>query len=99
MDAVVDLPYGALPGCCPGHYYWAREWWEWLVRCVTPREENIDPFFNYWVYTTKDQYDFIEKLGGIRFMDHARQLMEAAEANIDDSNVSFAYQEVIPKWD
>ncbi|MDD3898241.1 MAG: CoA-transferase [Syntrophomonadaceae bacterium] len=99
VDAVVDMPYGALPGCCPGYYYWAREWWEWLVRNVTPREENIAAFFDYWVYSTKDQYDFIDKLGGIRFMDHARELMEAAEANIDDSKVSFAYQEVIPKWD
>jgi len=99
VDAVVDMPYGALPGCCPGYYYWAREWWEWLVRNVTPREENIDAFFDYWVYSTKDQYDFIDKLGGIRFLDHARQLMEAAEANIDDSKVSFAYEEVIPKWD
>jgi hypothetical protein len=32
-------------------------------------------------------------------MDGARKLMEAAEATIDDSLVSFAYQEVIPKRD
>lgn len=99
VDAVVDLPYGALPGCCPGYYYWAREWWEWLVRCSTPRFEACQDFFAHWVYSSKDQYDFIEKLGGIRFIDHARQLMEAAEANIDDSLVSFDYQEVIPAKD
>ncbi|WP_054695355.1 CoA transferase subunit A [Syntrophomonas palmitatica] len=99
VDAVVDMPYGALPGCCPGHYYWAREWWEWLVRICTPTAEGTKGFFEYWVNDTKDQYDFIEKLGGIRFMDEARRLMEAAQATIDDSLVSFAYQEVIPKRD
>jgi len=99
VDAVVDMPYGALPGCCPGYYYWAREWWEWLVRICTPTAEGTEGFFDYWVRETKDQYDFIEKLGGIRFLDHARKLMEAAQANIDDSDVSFAYQEVIPKRD
>lgn len=99
VDAVVELPYGALPGCCPGHYYWAREWWEFLVRCCTPKVENIQDFFEYWIYSTKDQYDFIEKLGGIRFIDHARKLVEAAQGYIDDSGVDFSYQEVKPKWD
>lgn len=99
VDAVVEVPYGAYPGCCPGHYYWAREWWEWLIRVATPKKENIQDFFDYWVYSTKDQYDFIDKIGGMRTIDHERRLMEAAQANIDDSLVDFAYQEVIPKWD
>ncbi len=99
VDAVVDLPYGALPGCCPGHYYWSREWWEWLIRIITPKEEHVQPYFDHWVFSTKDQYDFIEKLGGIRFIDTARQQMQAAQYTIDDSLVNFDYQEVIPKWD
>lgn len=99
VDAVCEVPYGALPGCCPGHYYWAREWWEWLVRIGTPKPESCQDFFDYWVYSTKDQYDFIDKLGGIRFLDEARRQMEAAQATIDDSLVSFDYQEVIPKWE
>lgn len=99
VDAVVEMPYGALPGCCPGHYYWAREWWEWLVRIATPTEENCIDFFDNWVFSTKDQFEFIEKLGGIRFINEARRQMEAAQANMDDSQVDFNYQEVIPKWD
>lgn len=99
VDAVVELPYGALPGCCPGCYYWAREWWEWLVRIGTPKQENVDDIMRYWVFECKDQFDFIEKLGGIRFIDQATRLMEAAQGTIDDSLVSFDYQEVIPKWD
>lgn len=99
VDAVVDMPYGALPGSCPGHYYWHREWWEWLVRIGTPSMDSINDFFDYWVFSTKDQFDFIEKLGGARFLNTARQQMEAAQGNVDDSLVSFDYQEVIPKRD
>lgn len=99
VDAVCEVPYGALPGCCPGHYYWAREWWEWLVRIGTPDVDCIEDFFRYWVFETKDQYDFIDRLGGIRFLDQARRQMEAAQATIDDSDISFDYQEVIPKRD
>lgn len=99
VDAVVEMPFGALPGCCPSEYYWAREWWEWLVRIGTPEFENLKDFFDYWVFGTKDQFDFIEKLGGIRFINDAVRQMKAAQANIDDSQVSFIYQEVIPKWE
>lgn len=99
VDAVVEMPYGALPGSCPGEYYWHREWWEWLVRIATPSEDNINDFFKYWIFETKDQFDFIEKLGGIRFINQAVRQMQAAEANIDDSLISFDYQEVIPKWE
>ncbi len=28
VDAVVELPFGALPGYMPGCYYWARRWWK-----------------------------------------------------------------------
>ncbi|HWQ75868.1 MAG TPA: CoA-transferase [Syntrophomonas sp.] len=98
VDAVVDLPYGALPGSCPGHYYWAREWWEWLLRIASVNLENVHSFFDYWVFSSKDQYDFIDKLGGSRFLDGIRQLMEAAQGSLDDSSADFSYQEVIPVW-
>ncbi len=96
VDAVVEMPYGALPGCCPGHYYWAREWWEHLVRVAGPDENKLQEYLQYWILDCKDQFDFIEKLGGARFLEEARTLMEAAQANIDDSLVSFDYEEVKP---
>ncbi|HZK42860.1 MAG TPA: CoA-transferase [Syntrophomonadaceae bacterium] len=99
VDAVVDMPYGAVPGSCPGHYYWSREWWEWLIRIGTPELESMTAYMEHWVFESKDQFDFIEKLGGIRFINEARKQMEAAQATIDDSLVSFDYQEVIPKRD
>lgn len=99
VDAVVELPYGAYPGCCPGHYYWSREWWEWLIRIATVTYENMLEYTDRWIMNCKDQYEFIEKLGGIRLIDNARRLMEASQLKIDDSLISFDYQEVIPKWD
>ena len=67
------------------------------MRIGTPDVDCIEDFFRYWVFETKDQYDFIDRLGGIRFLDEARRQMEAAQATIDDSDISFDYQEVIPK--
>lgn len=99
VDAVVEQPYGAYPGSCPGHYYWFREWWEFLVRVCTPKPESTYDFLKYWVLDSKDQYDFIEKAGGMRRLDAERRLMQAAQGTIDDSLIDFSYQEVIPKWD
>ncbi|HWQ76965.1 MAG TPA: CoA-transferase [Syntrophomonas sp.] len=99
VDAVVELPYGAYPGCCPGHYYWNREWWEALIRIGTATYENMVEFTDGWIMNIKDQYDFIDKVGGIAVIDKARRLMEAAQGTADDSLISFDYQEIIPKWD
>ena len=99
VDAVVEMPYGAFPGSCPGHYYWHREWWEFLIRIGTVTYENMMEYTDRWIMNTKDQFDFIEKLGGVRMIDQARRLMEAAQGNADDTAISFDYQEVIPKRD
>lgn len=99
VDAVVEMPYGAFPGSCPGYYYWHREWWEFLIRIGTITYENMMDYTDRWIMNTKDQYDFIEKLGGVRMIDKARRLMEAAQGNADDTAISFDYQEVIPKRD
>jgi hypothetical protein len=96
VDAVVELPYGAYPGSCPGHYYWYREWWEWLVRIGTPDVDALNDFFKYWMLDTRDQYDFIEKAGGLRRLDQERRLMQAAQGILDDSLADFAYKEVKP---
>jgi hypothetical protein len=56
-------------------------------------------FTDRWIFNTKDPYDFVEKCGGIRTIDQARRLAQAAEGTIDDTAISFHYQEVIPKRD
>ena len=103
VDAVVELPYGCLPGCCPGHYYWAREWWEWLMRIATRDEAAMQDFMNVWIYGCKDQCEMMDKLseylGGARYMDNLRRLQKAEEFLIEDSGVDFSYTQVVPKRD
>jgi glutaconate CoA-transferase subunit A len=103
VDAVVELPYGCLPGCCPGYYYWAREWWEWLMRIATRDDAAMKDFMKVWVYDCEDQYALYDKLsatlGGARYMDNLRRLQKAEEYLLEDSGVDFSYNTVIPKRD
>ena len=103
VDAVVELPYGCMPGSCPGHYYWAREWWEWLMRIATKDETCMQDFYNIWVLGCKNQYELMDRLakdmGGYAYIDHLRRLEKAEEYLIEDSGVDFTYEPVIPKWD
>lgn len=103
VDAVVELPWGCLPGSCPGHYYWAREWWEWLMRIATRNETAMQDFMDVWVYGCKDQYavidKFISSFGSSRYIDNLRRLEKAEEYLIEDKGVDFSYNQVVPKWD
>jgi glutaconate CoA-transferase subunit A len=90
-DAVVELPYGALPGSMPGYYYWPRQWWEKLMRFSAINEENIGTFLDEWIFGTKNQIEFLEKLGGAKWMIEARRQTKAAEG--DNEDIDFSYQE------
>ena len=47
--------------------------------------------FNEWVMDTKDQFEFVEKLGGAKWISEARRQTKAAEN--DNEDIDFAYQE------
>ncbi len=93
VDAVVELPYGGLPGSVPGAYYWPRQWWEKLMRWATRSEENLAKFLDEWVFGTKDQFDIIDKLGGGRFLVEAKRQTLAAEYQNDDDGFDFSYED------
>ncbi len=95
-DAVVELPYGAAPGQMPGCYYWARRWWEKMMRYACVSDENLKNFFDYWIIDSKDQFDFIEKLGGAKWLAEAKRLTKAAEYDNEDDGVDFSYEEWNP---
>jgi acyl CoA:acetate/3-ketoacid CoA transferase alpha subunit len=103
VDAVVELPYGCLPGCCPGYYYWAREWWEWLMRIATKTDAAMQDFIDNWIWGCKDQYAVIDRLakdmGGFAYIDNLRRMQKAEEYLIEDTGVDFTYETVIPKWE
>jgi len=90
-DAVVELPFGAVPGNMPGYYYWSRQWWEKTLRYASPKEENFIEHINEWVMNTKDQFEFVEKLGGAKWIAESRRQTKAAEN--DNEDVDFSYQE------
>ncbi len=90
-DAVVELPFGAVPGNMPGCYYWSRQWWEKTMRYAGPDEENFMKHFKEWVFDTKDQFEFVEKLGGVKWISEARRQTKAAEN--DNEDIDFTYQE------
>ena len=90
-DAVVELPFGAVPGNMPGYYYWSRQWWEKLLRYGGPDEERFMEFLEEWITGTKDQFEFVEKLGGAKWVAEARRQTKAAES--DNEDIDFRYQE------
>lgn len=96
-DAVVDLPFGAVPGNMPGYYYWARQWWEKLLRYGSVDEERSREFNDEWMINTKDQFEFVEKLGGAKWIAEARRQTKAAESENED--IDFSYQEYTPEND
>ena len=92
-DAVVELPYGGLPGSVPGCYYWARQWWEELMRFAARSPENAKVFCEKWIFSCKDQYDLIDKLGGPRFMVESRRQTKVAEYDNEEDGFDFSYEE------
>ncbi len=91
-DCVVELPFGAVPGNMPGCYYWSRQWWEKFVRYGGVSDANTQELLEYWIMDSPDQFAFIEKLGGARWIAEARRQTRAAEN--DNEGVDFAYEEV-----
>src|SRR5512137_587304 len=53
-DAVVEMPFGALPGSMPGCYYWPRQWWEKCMRFGGASDENNKAFCDEWIKGTKN---------------------------------------------
>ncbi len=106
VDAVVELPWGCMPGSCPGYYYWSREWWEYGVRIGNNLDKHggsAADYYRYWIMDTKDNYDFVDKLnasfGGVRYIDSLRRLQRGEEYLAEDKGLDFDYPQVIPIWE
>ena len=99
VDAVVEMPFGAVPGNMPGYYYWSRQWWEKFLRYGTLTEENLQEFMQNWVFGCRDQFDFVEKLGGARWVAKSRRLTKTAEYDNEDAGYDYSYQPYTLKQD
>jgi acyl CoA:acetate/3-ketoacid CoA transferase alpha subunit len=95
VDAVVEMPYGALFGSMPGLYYWPRRTWEKILRYWAHQEGKIEEFYDLFLVQCKDQYDIIDKvLGGSNWIANAKRLTKAEEYDNEDESVDFNYT----KW-
>ncbi len=97
VDAVVELPYGAVPGYMPGCYYWARRWWEKMFFSMGQGQETMEALIKEWILDTRDVRDVVKKLGGVDFMINQRRLARAAEADNEDDGVDFGYEPWSPR--
>jgi acyl CoA:acetate/3-ketoacid CoA transferase alpha subunit len=94
VDAVVEMPYGALFGAMPGLYYWPRRMWEKTLRYWAHKEGALDDFYNLLLNDCKDQFDIIDKLlGGSKWMVNAKRLTKAEEGDNEEEGVDFHYKE------
>jgi hypothetical protein len=97
VDAVVELPFGAVPGNMPGCYYWSRQWWEKFLRFGCLSNDNLKTFLDEWVFSCSDQFDFVDKLGGAKWIAETRKQTKSAEG--DNEDMDFSYTEYTPAND
>ncbi len=94
VDAVVEMPYGALIGSMPGLYYWPRRMWEKVMRYWAYKDGAMQEFHDEIIFGCKDQFEVIDKLlGGSKWMANAKRLTKAEEYDNEDEGVDFHYKE------
>jgi acyl CoA:acetate/3-ketoacid CoA transferase alpha subunit len=73
VDAVVEVPWGAHPSNMPGEYYIDEELFnEWITKSKTT--EGAEVFLNKYVYGVKDFDEYLEIAGGIKKLEHLRDV-------------------------
>lgn len=73
VDAVVEAPYGCHPNQLPGKYSFDETHWQiWLDASLS--EETIEQYFDKYVFGTKDHYEYLEKVGGVRTLHYLEKI-------------------------
>jgi len=73
VDAVVEVPYGSHPCQMPYLYFFDEEQiGEWLR--MSKSEEGTQEYFQKYVYSTKDFYEYLERVGGLRKLDYLKRV-------------------------
>lgn len=78
VDAVVEAPYGCHPNQLPGKYSFDEKHWQlWLDASLS--EDSTEEYFNEYVFSTKDHYEYLEKIGGIRTLRYLENIEKKQE--------------------
>ena len=64
VDIVCEVPYGAFETQLMDYYDYDVEYYKEYVKYS--KEENFDAWLENWIYGTKNQEDFLKKLGKAR---------------------------------
>jgi glutaconate CoA-transferase subunit A len=74
VDAVIEVPFGAHPTEMPVTYYFDEEHIaHWLEVSRTP--EGTAEYFEEFVFSVPDFKAYLEKVGGLKKMDHLKRVM------------------------
>ncbi len=61
VDVICEVPFGAFETQLMDYYDYDNEYYKEYVKYS--KEDRFDEWLNNWIYGTKDQADFLEKLG------------------------------------
>lgn len=65
VDAVVEVPFGSHPCNMPTLYYYDEEQMGEYLN-LTRTEEGTKAYFEKYVYSVSDHYEYLEKVGGMK---------------------------------
>ncbi len=91
VDAVVEMPFGAVPGNMPGYYYCRASGGKSSYGLAARATRTSSSSSTRWVFGVKDQFEFVDKLGGAKWIAEARIQTKAAEGDHED--IDFSYEE------
>lgn len=75
VDAVIEVPFGAHPTEMPVTYYFDEEHIaHWLE--VSKTQEGTTKYFEEYVFGVPDFDAYLEKVGGLRRLEHLKQVMK-----------------------
>ena len=89
-DAVVEMPFGAVPGSMPGCYYWPRSGGKNACASAEHPRRTTGRFAMNGSWGLKS-VRIREKLGGAKWIAEARRQTKAAEG--DNEDIDFSYEE------
>lgn len=73
VDSVVEVPFGSHPNQVPDLYSFDEDQWQiWLDASL--EDDKILDYLNTYVHETKNHYDYLEKIGGVKVLHELKKI-------------------------